>query len=94
MTTAALIFMAFMSVIFLFPMAPKTDAEGMNYVVVVMGGTMLLSIIWYYFPKYGGVNWFTGPVPNISPVSEHTSTRCSEEVQKGSTTAVDITNAC
>ncbi|KAG6878049.1 hypothetical protein C0993_000372 [Termitomyces sp. T159_Od127] len=93
-TTAAIVFMTFMSVVFLFPMAPKTDAQGMNYVVVVLGGTMLLSIMWYYCPKYGGVNWFTGPVPNVRPVSEHDSTRSSEEVKKGDVTAVDITDVC
>lgn len=26
---------------------------------------MSLSIFWYYFPKYGGVYWFTGPVKNV-----------------------------
>ncbi|KAG6872162.1 hypothetical protein C0992_009830, partial [Termitomyces sp. T32_za158] len=89
-TTAAIIFMTFMSVVFLFPMAPKINAQGMNYVVVVFGGTMLLSIMWYYFPKYGGVNWFTGPVPNVRPVSEHDSTRSSEEVKKDSIATADI----
>jgi hypothetical protein len=37
----------------------------MNYTVVVLGGVLLLSVIWYYFPKYGGVHWFKGPVANI-----------------------------
>lgn len=37
----------------------------MNYTVVVLGGIMILSLVWYYFPRYGGVYWFTGPVPNI-----------------------------
>lgn len=41
------------------------DATGMNYSVVVIGGIMFLSLLWYYFPKYGGVHWFKGPISNI-----------------------------
>ncbi|KAH0579728.1 hypothetical protein H2248_002567 [Termitomyces sp. 'cryptogamus'] len=93
-TTIAVIFMVFMSIVFFFPMSPTTDAQGMNYTVVVLGGTMLLSIIYFYFPKYGGVNWFAGPVPNINSISEHSSTRHSEEDRKDDATAVDVIDAC
>ena len=37
----------------------------MNYTVVVLGGVLMSSLVWYYFPVYGGVHWFTGPVPNV-----------------------------
>jgi len=37
----------------------------MNYVVVVLGGVLVLSLVYYYFPKYGGKNWFTGPAATI-----------------------------
>lgn len=37
----------------------------MNYTIVVLGGILVLSLVWYYFPVYGGVHWFTGPVPNV-----------------------------
>jgi hypothetical protein len=30
-----------------------------------MGGVLMGSLIWYYFPVYGGVHWFTGPVRNV-----------------------------
>ena len=26
---------------------------------------LILSLVWYYFPVYGGVHWFTGPIPTI-----------------------------
>ena len=58
--------MAFMTIVFFFPTSPGADVTSMNYTVVVLGGILLLSIAWYYFPVYGGVHWFTGPVPNIS----------------------------
>jgi hypothetical protein len=61
----SVLWMLFMGIVFLFPTLPRTDVSGMNYTVVVLGGILLLSIIWYYFPKYGGVHWFTGPVSNI-----------------------------
>jgi hypothetical protein len=37
----------------------------MNYTVVVLGGAFILSLVWYYFPVYGGVHWFEGPVPTV-----------------------------
>ena len=37
----------------------------MNYTVVVIGGVLILSLVWYYFPVYGGVFWFEGPVPTV-----------------------------
>lgn len=57
--------MTFLGIVFLFPTTPQTDVADMNYTVVVLGGVMILSLVWYYFPKYGGVHWFTGPVANI-----------------------------
>ncbi len=61
--------MAFMSIVFLFPSSPQSDVASMNYTVVVFGGVMALSLIWYYLPIYGGVHWFTGPVRNITSSS-------------------------
>ena len=55
-----------MIIVFLFPTTPQVTAQTMNYTVVVLGGWIILSLIWYYFPKYGGVNWFTGPVRNVA----------------------------
>ena len=34
----------------------------MNYTIIVLGGTILLSLAYYLFPVYGGRNWFSGPV--------------------------------
>lgn len=65
----SVLWMSFMGIVFLFPTLPQTDVADMNYTVVVMGGTLLLSLVWYYFPKYGGVHWFTGPVRNIDSIS-------------------------
>jgi len=59
------LFMSFMGVVFLFPSSPHTTVTDMNYTAVVFGGVMILSLVYYYFPKYGGVYWFKGPVPNI-----------------------------
>ncbi|KAI5984921.1 amino acid/polyamine transporter I [Pisolithus orientalis] len=61
----AIVFMSFMIIVFSFPTTPTTNAANMNYAIVVFGGVMVLSLVWYYFPVYGGIHWFTGPVPNI-----------------------------
>jgi hypothetical protein len=42
-----------------------------------------LSVVWYYFPVYGGVHWFTGPVPNVERLNEETaSSRASVEKKR------------
>jgi len=61
----AVAYMTFMNVIFLFPTAPDSDAADMNYCIVVIGGVVVLSLAYYYFPKYGGYAWFQGPVRNV-----------------------------
>ena len=62
----SVLWMAFMSVVFLFPTTPAAGTADMNYTVVVLFGTLALSLLWYYCPRYGGVHWFTGPVPTIA----------------------------
>ena len=59
-----------MSIVFLFPTAPAPVAFSMNYTVVVLGGVLALSVIYFYFPKYGGVYWFKGPVANVGHVDD------------------------
>jgi hypothetical protein len=66
--------MTFMVVVFLFPLTPSVTIGNMNYTVVVLFGVLILSLIWYYFPVYGGVNWFKGPVRTVSdefPMHNH-----------------------
>lgn len=62
--------MTFMIIVFMFPSAPDPTSKTMNYTVVVVGGTMLLSLGYYYFPKYGGVYWFEGPVSTLEKDQE------------------------
>ncbi|GLB36976.1 putative APC amino acid permease [Lyophyllum shimeji] len=64
----AVIWMAFIIVVFLFPANPNPGSANMNYTIVVQGGTLFLSIVYFYFPVYGGVHWFKGPVQTIEDV--------------------------
>jgi hypothetical protein len=57
--------MIFMIVVFMFPAAPSPTSHSMNYTAVVVGGTLMLSLGYYFFPRYGGVYWFKGPVETI-----------------------------
>jgi len=75
--------MIFMDIVFFFPTTPQTDVANMNYTLVVLGGVLCLSVVWYYFPVYGGVHWFTGPVPNVGKMNEETaSSRGSVEKRR------------
>jgi hypothetical protein len=47
----AVAWMFFISLVFLFPASLPTGVGSMNYTVVVFGGTIILSLVWYYFPK-------------------------------------------
>ncbi|QRV74843.1 amino acid permease [Ceratobasidium sp. AG-Ba] len=69
----AIVFMTFIDVVFLFPSDLAPAAEDMNYAVVVMGAVMIGSLIWYWFPKYGGVNWFEGPVATVEVLDQPAS---------------------
>ncbi|KAG0693917.1 amino acid/polyamine transporter I [Suillus ampliporus] len=66
----AVTWMVFMIIVFFFPATPQTTPQEMNYTVVVLGGFMFLAISWYYFPVYGGVHWYNGPIANLTPAIE------------------------
>ena len=74
--------MTFIIVVFLFPTTSHFTVADMNYPVVVItcsihiiskisfspftGGTLSLSVLYFYIPVYGGVYWFKGPVSTIN----------------------------
>lgn len=90
----AVVWMMFNSIVVIFPSTPDPTPATMNYTVVVLGGTLILALVYYYFPKYGGVYWFRGPVQNISvSSSEYTLDKKVEKEdadEKGSTGADEI----
>lgn len=56
----------------------------MNYTIVVLGGVLLLSLVWYYLPIVGGVHWFKGPVANIVLAeADNDSENNAHESEKG-----------
>jgi hypothetical protein len=57
--------MTFTSLVCFFPTTKRTNAEDMNYSIVILGSVLIFSLVWYYFPVYGGVHWFKGPVSNV-----------------------------
>ncbi|TFK19375.1 amino acid transporter [Coprinopsis marcescibilis] len=81
-------FMTVMGIIFLFPETPTVTAGDMNYTVVVLGGILGLSLVWYWFPKYGGMHWFTGPVRTVDlPPSDGSSESLDK---KGSSASAEV----
>ncbi|CUA75899.1 putative amino-acid permease PB24D3,02c [Schizosaccharomyces pombe 972h-] [Rhizoctonia solani] len=81
----AIAFMSFITIVLLFPSTPNPGVADMNYAVVVMGGVMVGSVVWYYFPKYGGVYWFEGPISTID-IGDGAS---SAQTRAASTTSFD-----
>ncbi|PAV19377.1 APC amino acid permease [Pyrrhoderma noxium] len=77
------LWMAFMAIVLLFPATPQISPGTMNYSVVILGGVMLLALIYYYLPVYGGIHWFTGPVSTIdSNETANTSVEMVADVEK------------
>jgi hypothetical protein len=66
--------MSLMTIVLFFPTTPEKTVAEMNYTVVVLGGVMVLSLVWYYLPVYGGIHWFQGPVRNIDMWEENENT--------------------
>ncbi|KAJ7747328.1 amino acid/polyamine transporter I [Mycena metata] len=77
-------YMIFMIIVFLFPAVPAATSHNMNYTVVVLGGTLLLSLAYYFFPKYGGRHWFIGPVQTIRDDDRSSEDRASQRDEKHS----------
>ena len=61
----AVAWMVFSIVILVFPSSPGPTGAEMNYTIVVLGAWIALCLVYYYFPVYGGVHWFRGPIANI-----------------------------
>jgi len=78
----SVLFMIFMTIVFLFPTTPQTSVQEMNYTVVVLGGVLLLSLVWFYLPVYGGVHWFTGPIANVGTRSPSLDETHSIDLEK------------
>ncbi|GJJ13305.1 hypothetical protein Clacol_007557 [Clathrus columnatus] len=76
--TIAITFMTFINIIFFFPTSPNPGVQDMNYTVVVIGGALFGSLGWYYFPVYGGVHWFNGPMKTVQPASKDSDERSVE----------------
>lgn len=80
----AVCWMVFSVVMLAFPTAPGPTANEMNYMIVVFGGWIALCLVYYYFPVYGGVQWFNGPQTTLG----HAGRAPSEETT-GSANAMD-----
>ena len=50
----------------LFPASSHPTPEDMNYTVAVGGGWIVLCLVYYFCPVYGGKNWFRGPIANVN----------------------------
>ena len=68
----------------MFPSNPNPAADNMNYTAVVSGGWIGLCLVYYYFPRYGGIHWFSVPTANNErigsvEVMDETTTKNKED---------------
>ncbi|EME42091.1 hypothetical protein DOTSEDRAFT_134384 [Dothistroma septosporum NZE10] len=57
----AILWVLAISVVLFFPPARPVTATNMNYAIVVAGIVALVSVGWYWLPKYGARGKYTGP---------------------------------
>jgi hypothetical protein len=43
-------------------------ADNLNYAAVAFGGTLAISLIYFYFPGVGAYRWFKGPYREVDVV--------------------------
>ncbi len=75
----AVAWMVFSVTILAFPTAPAPNAQGMNYMVVVIGGWIILCLVYYHIPVYGGACWFNGPLVTIEEAERTGIVRAQDE---------------
>ncbi|KAJ7099292.1 amino acid/polyamine transporter I [Mycena belliarum] len=75
-------YMIFMILVFMFPAIPGPTSHSMNYTAVVVGGTIILSLGYYFFPKYGGRYWFTGPLETVEHRGRGSDNLLNDEYEK------------
>ncbi|KAH7350739.1 amino acid permease-domain-containing protein [Rhexocercosporidium sp. MPI-PUGE-AT-0058] len=74
--------MTFIFILLLFPIYPSPNAQEMNYAVAVLGFVLVFCVVYYWFPKYGGKTFFTGPVRTIDEIlNESPAARVAVEQQ-------------
>ncbi|CZS87908.1 hypothetical protein WAI453_000290 [Rhynchosporium graminicola] len=74
--------MTFIFILLLFPIYPSPNVQEMNYAVAVLGFVLAFCVVYYYFPKYGGKTFFTGPVRTIDDIlDESPEARAAVEQQ-------------
>jgi hypothetical protein len=78
----SVICMLFIIIVYCFPASPSPNGQTMNYMAVVLGGWLLLSLAFYYMPIVGGVHWFKGPISNVNVGDENTPTAEKAEEEK------------
>ncbi|KIJ35469.1 hypothetical protein M422DRAFT_262242 [Sphaerobolus stellatus SS14] len=58
--------MIFITIVFSFLANPNPMAANINYTLVVLGGVIFFTIVYFYIPKYSGKYWFNGLISTIS----------------------------
>lgn len=71
--------MIFGTVVLSFPNDPGPTPQDMNYTALVIGGWIFLCLAYYFFPVYGGMYWFKGPVSNLKATVEDSSSSVNVE---------------
>lgn len=59
----AVLWVAFICVVFCLPTMYPVTKENLNYAPVAVGTLLVICVGWWIVPVYGARHWFTGPPP-------------------------------
>ncbi|OCT50865.1 Thiamine transporter thi9 [Cladophialophora carrionii] len=59
-------YILFLFAVLLLPQLYPVDADTLNYAPICIGIITIISLVGWFFPKWGGRHWFVGPVKTIT----------------------------
>ncbi|RVX66664.1 hypothetical protein B0A52_09477 [Exophiala mesophila] len=62
----ATVWIMFLFVVLLLPQLYPVDHNTLNYAPICIGIVSIVSLVGWFFPKWGAMNWFEGPIKTIT----------------------------
>ena len=78
----------FSVVVFCLPIEMPVDANNLNYAAMAFSGTCFISVLMYFFPKWGAYHWFKGPAHTVDEDSLSANTKGSSSSEQAASSVL------
>jgi hypothetical protein len=62
----ATLYISFLFGVLILPQLYPVDADTLNYAPICIGIITTISLVGWFFPRWGGMYWFQGPIKTIT----------------------------